>query len=149
VQVLAQPIEPIALPRAAPIVGELIGHRLWRIEGGNLLRSYSAGSAWWPGRPMEARTEGGKAVEDHNSVGIWAFKEPYSLTREFFNTWQERVVFGTCWLWGTIVEHERGYRAQYGSVRSLDFSPTVGVNLDVLRETYHAIAMKAIAMKGD
>jgi hypothetical protein len=131
--------DPVAahkpLPRTAPTVGELIGHRAWKVEGGNLLRSYSAGSAWFPGQPMQDKIGKGLEIDDHNTAGIWAFKDPYELAHEFYGEIQGSGVFGTVWLWGTVIEHERGYRAQYATIRSLDRAGK-GVDLEVLRAAY-------------
>lgn len=124
-------LEP--LPREAPKLGEIIGHRAWTVQGRNLLLSLSAGSAWFPGQPMVDNVGHGQEIEDHNDAGIWAFKDPYRLAREFWAT-ADRV-FGTVWLWGTVIEHEYGYRAQYAAVRSLDHA-SPGLDLDILRAAY-------------
>jgi len=129
------PPKPAALPRIAPMVGELIGHRAWKVEGGNLLRSYSAGSAWFPGLAMQDKIGKGQEIDDHNTAGIWAFKDPYELAHEFYDEIRSGGVFGTVWLWGTVIEHECGYRAQYASIRSLDRAGK-GTDLEVLRAAY-------------
>lgn len=45
------------------------------------------------------------------------------------------VVFGSIWMWGEVMEHARGWRAQYAAVRSLDELYGAG-NLDELRARY-------------
>lgn len=123
------------LPREAPKAGELIGHRAWTLKAKNLLGSYSANVVWFPGQPMDDRTGSENVgIDDHNTAGVWAFKNPYALGREFWNAAQAHV-FGTVWMWGTIIEHEHGYRAQYAAIRSLDYAGD-DVNLDLLRRTY-------------
>ena len=135
-QMMHQPSPAAPLPRARPIVGELIGHRAWKVEGGNLLRSYSAGTAWFPSQPMHL-TVGNKGIEidDHNTAGVWAFKDPYELAHQFYGEIEGSGVFGTVWLWGTVIEHERGYRGQYAAIRSLDRAGR-GVDLEILRAAY-------------
>jgi hypothetical protein len=128
-------VKPKPLPREAPIVGELIGHRIWKVEGGNLLRSYSSGSAWFPGQPMHDKISKGQEIDDHNQSGVWAFKNPYDLAGEFLGEIRNGAVVGTCWLWGTVIEHERGYRAQFASIRSLEHAGK-DTNLEVLRAAY-------------
>ena len=44
-------------------------------------------------------------------------------------------VIGTVDLWGTVIEHERGYRAEFASVATLD--DVIGkVDLEALRRRY-------------
>jgi hypothetical protein len=123
------------LPRTSPTLGELIGHRAWKVEGGNLLRSFSAGSAWFPGQPMQDKVGKNQEIDDHNSSGVWAFKDPYDLAHQFWSEIDSGGVFGTVWMWGTVIEHERGYRAQYAAIRSLDRAAK-GIDLEVLRAAY-------------
>lgn len=123
------------LPRTAPAVGELIGHRAWTVQGGNLLLSISAKSAWFPGQAMLDKIGHGQEIDDHNTAGIWAFKDPYDLANEFWSMLRDGSVFGTVWLWGTVIEHERGYRAQYAAIRSLERA-SPGIDIEVLRAAY-------------
>lgn len=124
-----------ALPRSSPCVGELIGHRAWTVQGGNLLLSISAKSAWFPGQAMHDKIGQGMEIEDHNTAGIWAFKDPYELADEFMSMLKTGGVFGTVWLWGTVIEHERGYRAQYAMIRSLERA-AAGIDIEILRAAY-------------
>lgn len=124
--------EPEKLPRTAPTVGEIIGHRMWSVKGGNLLTSFSAESAWFPGEPMKDATKSAREIDDHNQVGVWAFKNPYDLGHQFNGT---QGIFGTVWLWGTVIEHEKGYRAQFAAIRSLDHASD-GIDIDMLRRVY-------------
>lgn len=47
----------------------------------------------------------------------------------------ETVVAGTVKMWGDVVEHERGYRAEFAKLNSLDAIYGPG-DLDALREKY-------------
>lgn len=124
------------LPRCKATVGELIGHRAWTVKGGNLLTSVSAGSAWLPGQPMHHKVgSNGLEIDDHNAAGVWCFKDPYDLANQFWSTIQNGGVFGTVWLWGTVIEHDRGYRAEFAAIRSLDRAAP-GVDLEILRTAY-------------
>jgi hypothetical protein len=126
---------PEPLPRSAPALGELIGHRAWTVKGRNLLCSISADTAWFPGQPMHDKVGHGQKISDHGTAGIWAFKDPYMLANEFYTHVTTKGVFGTVWLWGTVIEHEHGYRAQYAAIRSLDHAAP-HVDLEILRAAY-------------
>lgn len=120
------------LPRSEPRIGELIGHRAWRVVNGRLY-STAHSCAWDPIVPMMDSLLRGREISDHNNSGVWAFKDPFTMAKQFWGT----AVFGTIWMWGTVIEHQQGYRSQYAAVRSLDYiCPTVAVSLDALRQTY-------------
>lgn len=66
---------------------------------------------------------GCEAPAERCRCGIYAFRDPehlllhvqgwYSDPHLFAATTIERVVLGAVALWGTVIEHERGYRAEY------------------------------------
>lgn len=132
-EICRPPTKP--LQRAAPTVGELIGHRAWTVQGGNLLLSISAKSAWFPSQAMHDKIGQGQEIDDHNTAGIWAFKDPYDLANEFWSMLKNGTVFGTVWMWGTVIEHERGYRSQYAAIRSLERA-SPGIDIEILRAAY-------------
>lgn len=126
------------LRRDAIIAGEIIGYRCWRIENG-LLRSVYQPDIWLPRTALEGRELG-----DWDSRGIHAWKaasseQYHDYIRSYLNSekdyFSNMVIFGrshmpidkpamltgTVFLWGDVVEHERGYRAEYARVRSLDW----------------------------
>lgn len=129
------------LKREGIIAGEIIGYRCWRVDRG-LLRSVYQKDVWHPNRPLEGRELG-----DWDSRGIHAWKDRGSkhyhdyvrgylnrdsdpFTRYFLfgggsdsETGVDRpaMITGTVFLWGDVVEHERGWRAEYARVRSLDW----------------------------
>lgn len=125
------------LKREGIVAGEIIGYRCWRIEKG-LLRSVYQSDAWIPGQVLEGRELG-----DWDSRGIHAWKDPASkqyhdYIRSYLNRgdnspfifggFEDRLrskrpvmVTGTVFLWGDVVEHERGWRAEFARVRSLDW----------------------------
>lgn len=99
-------------------MGEIVAYRCWPIKKG-FLWSTAAGRAWAPGEPM-------KATPDHlkSGIGVFAFKDMSRCIGEFGDEYYnsgEGIAFGTIHIWGEIVEHERGYRAEYADVRSIDF----------------------------
>lgn len=98
-------------------VGEIIAYRCWPIKYG-FLWSTAAGRAWAPGEPM-------KAGENHlrDGLGVYAFKEMSRCISEFDNDSRhgEGMAFGTIHIWGEIIEHQHGYRAEYAAIRSIEF----------------------------
>lgn len=129
--------QPLALPREAAKVGEIIGHRAWTLRPEGLLGSMSMSTLWKPHKVIEDRSDENNhtPIDDHNQSGIWAFKSAYDLAGDFGPRHYERIVYGTVWQWGTVIEHERGYRSQYASIRSLDHAVD-GVDLKALQFLY-------------
>lgn len=147
------------LKRDGIIAGEIIGYRCWRIEDG-LLRSVYQKDIWQPQAVLEGRELG-----DWDERGIHAWKDPASkqyhdyirvylnepddmYSRFIFgrnrNNTRPAMATGTVFLWGDVVEHVRGYRAEYARVRSLDWlypdADMMGretIVLDDLRRTYN------------
>lgn len=117
------------LKREGILAGEIVGYRCWRIEKG-WLRSVYQSDVWKPGCILEGRELG-----DWDSRGIHAWKDPSSpqyhdYIRGYLNSEDNpfvignrkpAMVTGTVFLWGDVVEHERGWRAEYARVRSLDW----------------------------
>lgn len=133
-----EPAPKPPLLRDTIIAGEIVGYRCWRIEN-NLLRSVYQSDIWQPNQVLEGRKLG-----DWNSRGIHAWKdsgseEYHNYIRSYLNSdnddFTNMIMFGrsnipeskpamltgTVFLWGDVVEHERGYRAEFARVRSLDW----------------------------
>lgn len=92
-------------------VGEIIAYRMWQLSG-DYLQSYSMDRIW---APLEAMTG---EPSDHGDEGIWAFKEK---NRAIYKMLQgANTVYGSVKLWGKIIEHELGYRAEYAKIVSID-----------------------------
>lgn len=129
-----------ALKRDGVVAGEIVGYRCWRVEKG-LLRSVYQKDFW---RPLEILA--GRELGDWDSRGIHAWKDAgskqyHDYIRAYLNdvsdpfrqmlmwgssrsepdTSRPAMVTGTVFLWGDVVEHERGWRAEYARVRSLDW----------------------------
>lgn len=107
-------------PRTAPIpiseilIGEIVAWRAWHVESG-YLKSYSQDVVWPPGEPVT-----GKVPSGEDGGGIHAFRDRRRLF-EFMKNGGP-MVWGSVALWGDIVEHELGYRAENAAVRSIDGS---------------------------
>lgn len=94
----------------------LIGWRLWRVVTNGrdaVLRSVYTGEPWPAGAPMEAHELRG----DHTGVHAYKQKvglEEYGYKRPAVNeTKFEEYVFGQVALWGRVIEHEDGFRAEF------------------------------------
>jgi len=58
--------------------------------------------------------------------GIYAYKEKPRLLREIRNIYSGlRLVYGEINLWGKVIEHENGYRAQFGYPKRLWCTPAI------------------------
>lgn len=103
-------------------VGEIVAHRCWRLSRGFAdglrLMSVVAGDIWVPGETLV-----GRELEDWGERGIhaWKAKGPDFARYAASNSSYCALVVGTVFLWGDVVEHELGYRAQYARVRSIDW----------------------------
>ena len=115
-----QRTKPEPIEDAGISVGEIIAYRAWRCSG-EVLRSMAVDDVWAPGEPMEGDPE--KYVLQLQGCGVHAFKT-MSMVLTNYDSWADEVssyvVVGTIALWGTVIEHELGYRAQFGKVNSLD-----------------------------
>lgn len=119
---MPSPIDPMGPPEAEAISG----WRVWDLSedraGSRLQPAGSGVDPWEPRRPVEARC----GIPALLTVGIGPHKSPDIRCRcgiyasrsldEFERprpAWPPAPVVGTVALWGTVVEHERGWRAQF------------------------------------
>jgi hypothetical protein len=90
--------------------GEVPGYRVWHILG-NRLGSITASYTWRRG------TKGPADVDDGG--GFYAFKHIDAAREMIEMAGRGRVAVGKIAMWGEIVEHEWGYRAQFAKVTEL------------------------------
>jgi hypothetical protein len=108
-------------------ISPVVGYRVWRWDATGL-KSLN-GEPWLPDRPLAAECQAaarGTRVKDvhgahelpHPSCtcGVYAAKTLEHL-RQF--GYQERGIHGEVYLWGTVVEHKLGWRAQFAYPKSL------------------------------
>src|SRR5437870_3619877 len=100
-------------------ISPVIGYRVWQWRRRHRIRSLN-GERWHPGDPLAA---GCKAASRHAEVvrgthdtpqadctcGVYATKSFDHLHRTGYDL---RGICGAVWLWGTVVEHKFGWRAQ-------------------------------------
>lgn len=112
-------------------VGEILAYRCWRLRDG-LLRSVYIQDVWHPDKIME-----GRGIDDWSERGVHAWKDLNSrqfndYVREYLGSsrdpWRAPVtpnpvviVTGSVLLWGDVVEHEHGYRAEFAKINSIDW----------------------------
>jgi len=115
-------------------VGEIIAYRAWRVivpgwlSRDDLLHSVAMRDyVWYPGRP---------ASGDVRTHGIYSFRQVIRSRDEYGydpgNS--EAFLFGKVKIWGEIVEHEAGYRSEFGKIVSLDYGDPILLNK--FRRTY-------------
>lgn len=108
-------------------ISPVIGYRVWRWNKTGL-QSLN-GEPWLPDRPVEARcrvapaarhmrvAETAKEVPDRNcTCGVYAAKNVEHLRQVGY---ADRGVCGEVYLWGTVVEHTLGWRAQFAYPKHL------------------------------
>jgi len=130
----------------------IVGARFWVVcqcANRSLLMSPYSVHGW---KPQEVKSDGhpwiNVVMESHN--GIYAAKDMShlvafvmnetamdSLRKRWWGTLKEynprALVFGSVRMWGTVIEHERGYRAEHTKVHSLD-TITSGPEFTTMRD---------------
>lgn len=116
------------------VVGEIVGWRFWlpapplryNSPPSNPLRLFSLvyHSRWEPGEDSRGRTNvegaGVHAYRDRSTA--MRLQEEFASEYDFRHQYPAQLVGGTVYLWGTVHEHENGYRAEYASIRSICWS---------------------------
>jgi len=112
-------------------ISPIIGYRVWRWDTTGL--KSVCGEPWPPGQPLAAgcRVFVGRAENAHDThdapqekctCGIYAAKTFHHLCSAGYDKYG---VHGEVFLWGKVVEHERGWRAQLAYPKNLFLSPDV------------------------
>jgi hypothetical protein len=110
--------------------GEITGYRAWWLSQGTLHSIFMTGFKWEPGVPAEGDVSGGVGVHAHKTLGqlleyVIAIKQWYDNRPEGYydlTLVDPRLVTGTVAMWGDVVEHEKGYRAEFAKVTALAVS---------------------------
>lgn len=136
------PRQPAPLP-VETTWGEIIAFRVWRVgQDGVLISSYTD-HRWLPGATMKSHrpVADDDAAGGSGRTGVHGWKSVFELvdyskelTLSGCNISRDRyengntIVIGRVKLWGNVVEHSRGYRAEFAKIVSLDDcqSPTHG-----------------------
>jgi hypothetical protein len=93
--------------------GEITAYRAWRVHSDGLLHSMYVDHYAWTPKGIERVNH----LDSYGGDGIHAYKTmeqceaeygPYGLT-----------VYGEVALWGEVIEHDHGYRAQYARITEI------------------------------
>lgn len=106
------PLQPLPQEDA---FGEVVAWRCWALETVPFLTSTYMRNHFWLPNAVEEASE----VGDQNRLGFHAWRTERQATM-YTHECGSPVVIGTVKLWGDVVHHEFGYRAQFAKIRSLD-----------------------------
>ena len=114
-------------------VSPIVGYRLWQWGPGGLWSMN--GEPWFPGRPLTAVCRAATrrtgftlseadgyahfAPQSDCTCGIYAINRVHHLVRTGYG------IPGEVYLWGTVVEHQFGWRAQYAYPKNLFLPPSM------------------------
>lgn len=118
-------------PRTAKVQGEIIAYRGWQLLGDILtpVNQLNDIKTW---ADLVAHSD--RAPEPHNQSGLYAAKLQYA--QPLIDTYRTPV-HGLIGLYGKVIEHERGYRAEKAVIRVLRVVPPLGdALLRALEERY-------------
>ena len=102
-------------------VGEIIAYRAWRVihpwwfrsGDGRLHSVLMKDYVWDPDEP---------ACGDVRRHGIYSFRDVIRSREEYwYSVGPASLLFGKVKIWGELVEHEGGYRSDFGKIVSLDY----------------------------
>jgi len=102
---------------APDYISPVVGYRVWQWDATGL-KSLNR-IRWRPGDAMtaECKIEGcGEAPQPDCTCGIYASKSLDQLRRIGYT---QEFIRGEVWLWGAVVEHEEGWRAQFAYPKNL------------------------------
>jgi hypothetical protein len=121
-------------------ISPVIGHRVWRWDLAGL-KSLN-GERWHPGQAMTARCRASnqhQPPQESCSCGIYSAR---SLDQLRWRGYAAFAISGEVHLWGTIVEHELGWRAQFAYPKNL-VVPFEMIPVDVKEAQSHLRALVA------
>lgn len=113
------------LPGIGEAFGYIEGYRYWSVHN-CLLVGLGVGSRtpWVPSVAIQGKDRSTwedsmlvSIIGKFHSPGVYAMRDelPHKPSKEFVGRDDAReIIYGRVALWGTVVEHEKGYRAQYG-----------------------------------
>lgn len=106
-----------AIENAGVRAGEIIAYRAWVLGYDGLLHGmFMSDYKWLPGAIEHA-----PKVHPTWGEGLHAFKTLNEAKQQYscYSLTDLGVVFGEVALWGEVIEHETGYRAEYASIREI------------------------------
>lgn len=135
----------------------LVGWRSWKVSHSGVLSAAASGNVWYPGIPNRAMCNvanngvnwgqfGCHPVWDapypNCSCGFYCFKDLQGelmqlLEYDSMTYATSSQSLGQVNMWGKIIEHERGHRAQYIYPKALIVGESVGMEaVEIIRKEY-------------
>lgn len=114
------------VPAIADYISPIVGYRMWRWDSAGL-KSVNR-EPWHPGQALTARCP----ITDHEapargcSCGVYAAKNYQHLLKIVDDVYD---VHGEVYLWGKVVEHKLGYRAQFAYPKSFVLPSVIDASL--------------------
>jgi len=138
--VLVVPVDKVDEPpprHEGVLMGEVTGWRAWMVSPGIELYSLVTPTRWRPGVPMEGDVDSNSGMPFKIPTGVYALTDRgsalWQLARWMLDHYQRQptetryhpwkpigFVFGSVNLYGEVVFHAHGYRAQFAKITSLD-----------------------------
>ena len=132
--------------------GEIVGYRGWRWDAlqGKLISIHLTRCTWEPGEVIHADF----APEDYGQHGLHAWETPEQSRAYAVGNVNPTspIVIGKVRLWGEVLCHEHGYRAEHARIISLDEAfgfhekPSIWRSLSVTPDHYERQNEKALIM---
>jgi hypothetical protein len=124
------------VPVIPDFISPIVGYRVWNWHA-NELKSVN-GEVWRPGRALTANCPKGnhEPPADGCSCGVYAAKSYQHLQEIIYpSKFAEAFAFvhGEVYLWGKVVEHDLGYRAQFACPKSLVLPSNIDPRLETSR----------------
>lgn len=117
---IGKKVRMLKVPKDKP----LVGYRGWL---NNLVSLYTYGFRWKGVGEETAATSGTVAAK--NTVGLYAFKTEEDFKEEVGHGFGAKTrsslwhtnpsIHGVVEMWGTVVEHEKGYRASHARITKI------------------------------
>lgn len=122
-------------------VSPIIGYRVWQWDAAGL--TSLNGERWTPDKPLAAVCRVSDALCPHHApqmncaCGIYAAKSLEDLRRTGNSC---RGICGEVLLWGTVVEHQSGWRAEFAYPKTLCLLPEMmPINVNILEHGLNAL----------
>jgi hypothetical protein len=110
----------MSVPIIPDYISPIVGYRIWGWDAIERLRSLN-GEIWFPGQALAAKcriTGNHECPADGCSCGVYAAKN-YEHLQKIAPPYLDSVLHGEVCLWGRVVQHQFGYRAQFAYPRTL------------------------------
>ena len=104
------------------VVAAIVGWRRWSVPMFEDALISTNGTRWIPSEKLQARCAAGNAGCCKGilcTCGIYCYKTRAQVETLENQPTENTHVYGEVYLWGRVVEHEHGYRAQFAYPKSL------------------------------